>query len=158
MTSKGLKQKAARSKVWDYPAGWRWSSCVVHSLQAIVPKQENIHQSGRPGWNSGFEKSSQRGTSSSLERHWARREGWKECQEEIRVESWDHSKDWWYLQQHGDAKAGWQMLRYRSTGGAQKVKFFYKRKDPQHTLFCRETCCDLRAFRELWESFPKACF
>ena len=27
----------------------------MHSLQAIVPKQENIHQSGRPGWNSGFE-------------------------------------------------------------------------------------------------------
>ena len=35
--------------------------------------------------------------------------------------------------------AGWQMLGARGTGGPRKVKVFSERKDPQHTLFCRET-------------------
>ena len=36
---------------------------------------------------------------------------------------------------------GWQMLRDRGIGGCRKVRVFSERKDPQHTLFCR----DLRA-------------
>ena len=44
--------------------------------------------------------------------------------------------------------SGWQMLRERANGVHRKVRVFYDRKDPQHTLFCRETryCRDLRAF------------
>ena len=34
---------------------------------------------------------------------------------------------------------GWQMLRERGKGAPQKVRVFYERKDPQHTLFCPET-------------------
>ena len=43
---------------------------------------------------------------------------------------------------------GWQMLRERRSGAPRKVRVFYERKDPQHTLFCRETyyCLDLRLF------------
>ena len=33
------------------------------------------------------------------------------------------------------SESGWQMLRYRSTGGSRKVRVFSERKDPQHTLF-----------------------
>ena len=49
---------------------------------------------------------------------------------------------------HDMVSAGWQMLGYRGTGSAQKVRVFYERKGPQHMLFCRETkyCRDLRAF------------
>ena len=43
------------------------------------------------------------------------------------------------LIQNFDAEAGWQMLRDRGTGGPRKVRVFSERKDPQHTLFCRET-------------------
>ena len=42
---KGSQVKSLEA-LWEYPAGWRWSSCVVHPLQAIVPKQQNIHQTG----------------------------------------------------------------------------------------------------------------
>ena len=152
---KGSQVKSLKA-LWEYLAGWRWSSCVVHPLQAIVPKQQNIHQTGAARLELRVWEIISEGHILKLGETLGRKRRWKECQEEIRVESWDHSKDWWYLQQHGDAKAGWQMLRYRSTGGAQKVKFFYKRKDPQHTLFCRETCCNLRAFVELSESFGRA--
>ena len=43
---------------------------------------------------------------------------------------------------------GWHMLGERGSGAPRKVRVFYERKDPQHTLFCRETqyCRDLRAF------------
>ena len=36
-------------------------------------------------------------------------------------------------------QAGWQMLGERGSGAPRKVRVFYERKDPQHTLFCRET-------------------
>ena len=35
---------------------------------------------------------------------------------------------------------GWHMLREHASGAHRKVRVFYERKDPQHTLFCRETC------------------
>ena len=38
-----------------------------------------------------------------------------------------------------DAEPGWQMLRERRSGAPRKVRVFYERKDPQHTLSCRET-------------------
>ena len=40
---------------------------------------------------------------------------------------------------------GWQMLGNRR---ARKVRVFYERNDPQHTLFCCKTlyCPDLRVF------------
>ena len=34
---------------------------------------------------------------------------------------------------------GGKMLRERGNGVPRKVRVFYKRKDPQHTLFCRKT-------------------
>ena len=34
---------------------------------------------------------------------------------------------------------GWQMLRERGSNVLRNVRVFYKRKDPQHTLFCPET-------------------
>ena len=43
---------------------------------------------------------------------------------------------------------GWQKMRNRVTSGHQKVKVFYERRDPQHTLFCRKKFYshDLRSF------------
>ena len=41
--------------------------------------------------------------------------------------------------EHLQLSAGWQMLRERRSGAPRKVRVFYERKGPQHTLFCRET-------------------
>ena len=36
-------------------------------------------------------------------------------------------------------QGGWQMLRKRGNSVSWNVRVFYKRKEPQHTLFCGET-------------------
>ena len=47
------------------------------------------------------------------------------------------------------------MLRERRSSAPRKVRVFYERKDPQHTLFCRKTF--LKGFhRALNESFRRA--
>ena len=59
--------------------------------------------------------------------------------------------------------SGWQMLRDRRTGGPRKVRVFYERKDPQHTLFCRSEFSFVAIyslFERLSQSFQRkpSCF
>ena len=48
---------------------------------------------------------------------------------------------------------GWQMLCERASSAHRKVRIFYERKEPQHTLFCRET---LSQFTRSLKGFHRA--
>jgi len=147
---------------WEYPAGWRWSSCVVHPLQAIVPKQQNIHQTGAARLELRVWEIISEGHILKLGETLGKKRGMKRMprrnpSRKLRPlqRLMIPSATWWCQSRVADV----EVPQYWRCTTSQVL--LQKEGPSTYAILSRNLLRFTRfrrAFRELWESFCKACF